>query len=173
MDQRKPTQRHGAEVAAQMAKKDSAPAWECRKADSAPRWFALGGKGGRHGSGAPPCRLGGWLMSGRDLGQLRPDRLPVARSKSATCNQPFGDAFDLWAVFNWNTSMFPVSNRCHRDVQCLRQWISTPNQLTCGINRMFLHNFGLRRRIHNCRITRIVLLSQHHVFTQSVFNRIS
>ena len=44
MDKRKSIQRHGAEVAARMAKKDSAPAGECHKAGSAPRWFALGGE---------------------------------------------------------------------------------------------------------------------------------
>lgn len=44
MDQRKPTQRHGAEVAAQMARNGSACAGEDRNARSAPRWFALGGE---------------------------------------------------------------------------------------------------------------------------------
>lgn len=71
MYQRKPTQRHGAEVAAQMAKKDSAPAGECRKADSAPRWFALGGEIGLHGSDDLMCSLGDRLLT-RKLCQLGP-----------------------------------------------------------------------------------------------------
>ena len=71
MNQRKPTQRHGAEIADQTAKKVSAIAREERKEWSTPRWFALGGEIGLHGSGALLCSLGGWLLTRKQC-QLGP-----------------------------------------------------------------------------------------------------
>jgi len=111
MNQRKPTQHRGAEVAAQMAKKDSAHAGECRRADSAPRWFALGGEIGLHGSGALLCSLGGWLLT-RKLCQLGPVERILGGPAFASGKLALGFDLDVGTQFNqaalWDSIFKPT-----------------------------------------------------------------